>query len=316
MRLVVTGGCGFIGSNFLLLALKHGWYDRIVNIDKITYAANLAATLPLWRHESYSLVREDICNQNAMEGILEAGDIVVNFAAESHVDRSIADESVFLKTNVLGVQSLLSAAKKKKVSLFVQISTDEVYGSLELGDPSSRETDILRPSSPYSASKAAAEMLCFAAMRTFSQPIIITRSSNNFGPFQYPEKIIPHFITRLQNGQTVPVYGDGQNIRDWIFVEDNCEAIQQVISKGEIGEIYNIGGGNEVSNLDLTRTILSNMGLDDSRIEFVADRLGHDRRYSLGCDKIHRLGWKPKQNFSQGIIETIEWYKQHQPAIA
>lgn len=311
MRLVVTGGCGFIGSNFVRSALKSGVYEKIVNIDKMTYAANPATAKSLERYSNYEFIQGDICDPYLIAEIIRNGDMVVNFAAESHVDRSIENQDIFLQTNVLGVQNLLNVSRKKKISLFVQVSTDEVYGSLGLFDASSRETDPLKPSSPYSASKAAGEMLCFAALRTFDLPVIITRSSNNFGPYQFPEKIIPFFLTKLLKDEKVPVYGTGQNIRDWIFVEDNCEAIFFLLNKGVVGEVYNIGGGNEVSNLNLTKSLISKMGMDESRIEFVTDRLGHDFRYSLDCEKIHKLGWIPKRSFDNSIDETVEWYKRH-----
>jgi dTDP-glucose 4,6-dehydratase len=312
MKYIITGGCGFIGSNFIrFIKRESNNHARVVNIDKMTYAASPNTKLELDEYPHYEFVQEDICNRAAMESLIEQDDVVVNFAAESHVDRSIDDQNPFIQTNVIGVSSLLEASRKKKAQLFVQISTDEVYGSLDIRDPSSVETHMLCPSSPYSASKAAAEMLCFAAMRTFDQPIIITRSSNNFGPYQYPEKIIPLFVSRLLKGKTVPVYGNGENVRDWIFVERNCDAIDFIIECGEVGEVYNIGGGNEMSNLELTREIINYMDQDESSIEFVTDRLGHDIRYSLSCSKLKRLGWEADGDFIDDLGKTIEWYKEH-----
>lgn len=308
MRVIVTGGAGFIGSNFIRLLLSSSNKYKVIAVDKITYAANRSTLDDFGYYTNFAFIEEDICNQEAMLSIVDEGDIVVNFAAESHVDNSISNPNVFLETNILGVQSMLTASRTKNASLFIQISTDEVYGSLELSQRSSIETDMLLPSSPYSASKAAAEMLCFSAMRTFEQPIIITRSSNNFGPYQFPEKVIPLFITRLNQDEKVPVYGNGMNIRDWIFVEDNCKAIRFVMEHGKRGEIYNIGGGNELSNIDLTKIIINKMGKSESSIEFVKDRLGHDKRYSLDCSKLIGLGWKPSISFEQGMDATVRWY--------
>jgi len=307
MNIVVTGGLGFIGSNFIRSILSKGTHS-VVNIDKMTYAASLETKRELDVLPNYTFVRADICDGFTAKDVIRSGDIVVNFAAESHVDRSIQNELPFLHTNVLGTALMLGAAREKNASLFVQISTDEVYGSLEFHHKSSTEEDILRPSSPYSASKAAAEMLCFSAMHTFKQPVIITRSSNNFGPYQFPEKIIPLFIAKLSRNEQVPVYGSGKNVRDWIYVEDNCDAISFVIENGVAGQVYNIGGGNEVSNIDLTKRLLKKMGKNESSIKFVGDRLGHDLRYSLDCTKLHELGWKPKSGFDTSLDATIEWY--------
>lgn len=310
MNIVVTGGLGFIGSNFIRRILSKGLHS-IVNIDKMTYAASLKTKRELDVLPNYTFVRADICDGCTARDVIRSGDIVVNFAAESHVDRSIKDDLPFLHTNVLGTAFMLAAAREKKASLFVQISTDEVYGSLEFHHKSSTEKHSLCPSSPYSASKAAAEMLCFSTMHTFKQPVIITRSSNNFGPYQFPEKLIPLFIAKLSRGEQVPVYGNGKNIRDWIYVDDNCDAISFVIEKGQEGQVYNIGGGNEVSNMDLTKLLLKKMGKDESSIKFVEDRLGHDLRYSLDCTKLHELGWKPKSGFDTSLDATIEWYLSH-----
>ncbi len=310
-RLIVTGGCGFIGSNFIHHILKKYPSYKIVNVDKLTYAGNEQNLNSIKHNPNYLLVKEDICNKEAMSNIIQKDDIVVNFAAESHVDNSITDAETFVRTNVLGVQTLLDVARNKNVNLFLQISTDEVYGSLNFEQRSSTEKDPLHPSSPYSASKAAAEMLCMAAVKTFKQPVIITRSSNNFGPYQFPEKVVPLFITNLLEGKKVPLYGEGKNVRDWIYVIDNCEALDFIIHKGEPGEIYNIGGGNELNNVELTNKILHHAGKDNSWISYVPDRLGHDLRYSLDSAKLHALGWKPNTSFDQAFIQSFEWYKNN-----
>lgn len=311
-RIIATGGAGFIGSNFLRFMIDKYKDYEFVNVDKITYSGNLNNLKDLDNKKNYTFVKEDIGNFEAMSALIRAGDIIVNFAAESHVDNSIKEPSIFIKTNILGTHNLLEAAREKKAALFVQISTDEVYGSLGFKDISSRESDLLKPRSPYSASKAAAELICLGNFETFKQPIIITRSSNNFGPYQFPEKVIPLFITNLIYGKKVPLYGSGNNVRDWIYVEDNCEAIDFVIHNGILGEIYNIGGGNEVKNIDLTKKILSYMKFSEDSIEHVQDRLGHDLRYSLDCTKINKLGWKPKIEFDSAMMKTMEWYKENE----
>lgn len=307
-RIIVTGGAGFIGSNFLhYMTSKYKNYYFIV-IDKLTYSGNLENLKELEGKENYQFVKEDICNLDAMLSIIKEGDIVVNFAAESHVDNSIKEPSIFIKTNVLGTHSILEAARRNKAKLFLQISTDEVYGSLSLDEESWTEEFKLKPSSPYSASKAAAELICLANFKTFGQKVIITRSSNNFGPYQFPEKVIPLFVTNLIEGKKVPLYGSGNNVRDWIYVQDNCEAIDFIIHHGKEGEIYNIGGECELTNLELTKKILNEMRKNESSIERVQDRLGHDLRYSLNCDKIKNLGWKPKFKFDEALKKTVEWY--------
>ncbi|NCO11506.1 dTDP-glucose 4,6-dehydratase [Candidatus Pacearchaeota archaeon CG_4_9_14_0_2_um_filter_39_13] len=307
-KLIVTGGYGFIGSNFIKYIMEKYPFQKVVNIDKVTYSGNPKNLNSIENNENYEFIKADIIDDEQIEDLINESDTIVNFAAESHVDNSIKNPKEFIRTNILGVHNLLEIARKKKARLFVQISTDEVYGSLKIDDKSSKEGDILEPSSPYSASKAAAEMLCRANIRTFNQPIIITRSSNNFGPYQFPEKVIPLFITNLIEGGKIPLYGKGQNIRDWIYVLDHCEAIDFIIKNGSFGEIYNIGGGNEIKNIDLTRKILKNLKKDNSWIEEVADRLGHDLRYSLDCNKIRNLGWKPKFNFDDALKKTIKWY--------
>jgi len=310
-KMVVTGGSGFIGSNFLRHMLQKYPAYKFVNVDKLTYAGNLMNLEGFGNFSNYKYVKEDICNKEAISEIIEEGDVVVNFAAESHVDNSILDPGVFIKTNVLGTQYMLDLARTKKAKLFIQISTDEVYGSLNLEQESSQEHHNLFPSSPYSASKAAADLLCYSSMRTFGQPIIITRSSNNFGPYQYPEKVIPLFVTNLIRGMQVPLYGTGKNVRDWVYVQDHVEAIDFIIHNGKNGEIYNIGGGNELANIDLTNQIISKMGKDSSFIKYVEDRLGHDFRYSLNGGKLGALGWRPRFDFDSALHETVEWYRNN-----
>lgn len=309
MKLLVTGGAGFIGSNFVIYML-HKYPDyKIVNIDALTYAGNLENLSENQDNPNYSFVKADIADSHAMEKLFSEGiDVVVNFAAESHVDRSILDPEIFVKTNVLGTQVLLDAAKKHGVTKFVQVSTDEVYGSLgETGLFS--ETTPLAPNSPYSASKAGGDLLVRAYHETFGLPVNITRCSNNYGPYQFPEKLIPLMIANALNDKQLPIYGDGLNVRDWLFVEDHCSAIDLVIHKGRDGEVYNIGGNNERTNIHIVRTILEQLGKPDSLIKYVEDRLGHDRRYGIDATKITtELGWKPKHTFETGIKETIDWY--------
>jgi len=309
-RLIVTGGCGFIGSNFILHMIKKYPSYKIVNVDNLTYSGNLNNLNEIEKDEMYSFVKENICSPK-MANIIQERDIVINFAAESHVDNSIKDSSAFIETNVLGTYNLLETARKNMAKLFVQISTDEVYGSLNFDGRSSKETDSLNPSSPYSASKAAAEMICLGNIKTFKQPIIITRSSNNFGPYQFPEKVLPLFVTNILEGKKLPLYGDGKNIRDWIYVKDNCDAIDFIIHNGLLGEIYNICGKNELNNLNLTKQVLKQMGVGKEFIEYVKDRPGHDLRYSLDCSKINSLGWYPKTNFQESLKETIIWYRNN-----
>ncbi|MBM3233183.1 dTDP-glucose 4,6-dehydratase [Candidatus Pacearchaeota archaeon] len=310
-KILVTGGAGFIGSNFLkMMVQKYPGY-QFVNVDALTYSGNLNNLKDVEGKPNYKFFHAKIDDRELMERLIDENTVVVNFAAESHVDRSISAGDRFLKSNTEGTFIILEAARKKKALLFVQISTDEVYGSLTFDQPSSKEGDSFYPSSPYSASKAAAEMFCLSNVKTHKQPIIITRSSNNFGPYQFPEKIIPLFITNLIQGKRVPVYGTGKNIRDWIFVLDNCEALDFVIHKGNVGEIYNIGGGNEINNMDLTRAILNGTGLGGEMIEYVADRPGHDLRYSLDSSKIKSLGWQPRFKFEEALLQTINWYKDN-----
>ena len=307
--LLVTGGAGFIGSNFIrYLARKYDGY-KIINLDKLTYAGNLENLKDIEDIANYRFIKGDICDRDLVEDIFSGNkiDAVVNFAAESHVDRSITDPGVFIQTDVYGVFVLLEAATKYKLKVFLQISTDEVYGSIEKG--SFTEDDTLAPNSPYSASKTGAEMIVRSFFKTYQTPILVTRTSNNFGPYQYPEKIIPLFVTNLIDGKKVPLYGDGMNVRDWIYVSDNCIALDMVLHKGKIGEVYNIGAGNEKPNVWITKKILEILEKPETMIEPVTDRLGHDRRYSVDCSKIEKeLGWKPEVDFEEALHRTVHWY--------
>jgi dTDP-glucose 4,6-dehydratase len=272
----------------------------------LTYAGNRENLNTVEKNKNYSFVKGDICDEGLALRLSKGCDAVINFAAETHVDRSIEDASAFIRTNVYGTYSLLEAAKKNKVPRFVQISTDEVYGSISVGK--FRETDDLKPNSPYAASKAGADLLCRAYFVTYRTPVLITRSSNNFGPYQYPEKVIPLFITNAMQGKGLPVYADGSNVRDWLFVEDNCAGIAAVLHKGLEGEIYNIGGGAELTNIELTRAILRTTEKPENLIGFVKDRPGHDKRYALECEKIRALGWRPTHTFEDALKKTVEWY--------
>jgi dTDP-glucose 4,6-dehydratase len=307
VRLVVTGGAGFIGSNFVRFMLRR--YDdlEVVNLDKLTYAGNLDNLRDVEDDVRYTFVKGDICDAAVVHAALQGADAVVNFAAETHVDRSISGPQDFISTDVLGTHTLLEAVREQGIARYVQISTDEVYGSTEAG--SFTEKSDLAPSSPYSASKAGADLLVLAYHRTFGTPVLITRSSNNYGPWQYPEKIIPLFITNAIDEQALPVYGDGLNVRDWLYVDDNCAGIDAVLHKGVLGEVYNIGGGNEVKNLALTRRILELLGKSPELIRFVTDRPGHDRRYSIDCAKLQALGWHPATPFEAGLKRTVSWYR-------
>jgi len=312
MNLLVTGGAGFIGSNFIRHMLGAYPDDKIVNLDYLTYAGNLNNLKTCDTNPHYTFVRGDICDHTLVNAVMEklGIDTVVHFAAESHVDRSIADASVFVKTNVLGTHILLEAAKERNVRKFIHISTDEVYGSIRVG--SFRETDILSPSSPYSSSKAGSDLLALSYFTTYDLPVIITRCTNNFGPYQYPEKLIPLFVTNLLDGKKVPVYGTGKNVRDWIHVGDHCRAIDFLLNRGNSGEIYNIGGENEKTNLEITEKVLTLLEKDDSMIEYVQDRPGHDFRYSLNCTKLRRLGWNPSRSFEEALRDTVSWYAENE----
>ncbi len=309
MKLLVTGGAGFIGSNFIIHLF--GKYPRlkITNLDKLTYAGNLDNLKGIVKNKNYRFVKGDICDAKIVNKLVKESDILVHFAAETHVDRSIKNAGSFVRTNVLGTYTLLEAALKYRVKKFVHISTDEVYGSRLTGY--FKEGDPLNPSSPYSASKASSDLLARSYYVTYKLPVVITRSSNNFGPRQYPEKVIPLFITNLLDGKKVPLYSKGLNVRDWIYVEDNCRAIDEVLQKGVAGEIYNIGAGNDVKNINLTQKILKKMNQSESMIQEVQDRLGHDFRYAIDCRKIYRLGFKPKMNFDKALSETIDWYRKN-----
>ncbi|WP_433921973.1 dTDP-glucose 4,6-dehydratase [Paenibacillus taichungensis] len=309
MILLVTGGAGFIGSNFVIYMLEQYPGYEIINVDALTYAGNLENLKSLEGNKRHTFVKEDITDAKEMDRLIGKGvDVVVNFAAESHVDRSILEPDVFVKTNVNGTQVLLDVAKKHNITKFVQVSTDEVYGSLGPTGLFTEETP-LQPNSPYSASKAGGDLLVRAYHETFGLPVNITRCSNNYGPFQFPEKLIPLMISRALNDEALPVYGDGLNIRDWLYVEDHCSAIDLVIHQGRNGEVYNIGGNNERTNVHIVKTILEQLAKPDSLIKYVQDRPGHDRRYGIDPTKtMNELGWKPKHNFETGIKETIQWY--------
>ncbi len=309
MRIVVTGGAGFIGANFVRHLLAAHPADEVVVFDKLTYAGNLDNLRDLEADPRYAFVQGDICDAGAVAGVLVGADAVVNFAAETHVDRSITGPEDFIRTDVLGTHVLLEAVRACGTARYLQVSTDEVYGDIATG--SSRETDPLRPSSPYSASKAAADLMVLAYRRTFGSPVLITRSSNNYGPYQYPEKIVPLFVTNLLDSRPVPVYGDGANVRDWIYVSDNCRALDLVLRQGTDGEIYNVGGGCEVANIDLTRALLAATGRGDEMIRWVSDRAGHDRRYSVDCAKLRALGWAPQVSYEDGLARTVAWYREH-----
>lgn len=308
-RYLVTGGAGFIGSNFIHFLLKKYPDIEIINLDKLTYAGNLDNLKEIERSPHYRFVKGDICDPSIVEELIPQCDIVVNFAAESHVDRSIGKPDDFIRTDIMGTFVLLEATRKFGIDKFIQISTDEVYGSIDRG--SFKETDPLMPSSPYSASKSGADRLAYSYFVTYQLPVIITRCSNNFGPYQYPEKLIPLFITNAFEDKKLPIYGDGKNVRDWIYVLDHCDAIDFLIHAGEDGEVYNIGGGNERNNLEITQLILKHTGKTSDLMKFVIDRKGHDRRYSLDCTRLSKLGWHPQYDFERALIETVDWYRSH-----
>ena len=308
--LLVTGGCGFIGSNFVRHLIETDPGVTVVNFDALTYAGNPANLADLAGHPRYRFVKGDIADREAVRAALRdhGAAALINFAAESHVDRSIQDSTPFVRTNILGTQVLLDAAREFRLERYVQVSTDEVYGSL--GDTGFfTEETPLAPNSPYAASKAAADLLVRGCVHTFGLPAVVTRCSNNYGPYQFPEKLLPLFITNLLRDEPVPVYGDGQNVRDWIHVSDHAEAIAAVWKRGKVGEVYNVGGRCEKTNLDLTHTLLDVMGKPRTLIKYVKDRPGHDRRYAIDCAKIEReLGWKPRVPFERGLRDTVKWY--------
>ncbi len=312
MKLLVTGGAGFIGSCFVRHILNKYPDYKVINIDALTYAGNIANLDDVDDNPNYYFAHGDIRDQRLVSDLVSKADAVINFAAESHVDRSISGPEIFIDTNVKGTLNLLQAAKNSNVQRYLQVSTDEVYGSL--GNTGYfYETTPIAPNSPYSASKASADLLVRAYYETYKMPVLITRCSNNYGPYQYPEKLIPFFISQLLKGEKVPVYGDGMNVRDWLYVYDHCAAIDAVLHKGRVGEVYNIGGHNEKTNLEITRIILEAMGKDESSIKYVEDRLGHDRRYAIDNTKIQtELGWEPSVTFEEGIKLTIDWYLNNQ----
>jgi len=310
MRILVTGGAGFIGSNFTYFILENHPDYKVIVFDILNkYSANPDIKIKFKNYKNFKFVKGDITNKKQVEKIVKKIDVIVNFAAETHVDRSIIEPDLFIKTNVFGTKILLDAAKKFKIKKFIQISTDEVYGSMEKGRAT--EEFRLNPGNPYAATKAAADLLAISYFNTFKVPVIITRSSNNFGPYQFPEKFIPLFITNAIENKELPLYGDGKNIRNWIYVEDNCRAIDLVMQKGKPGEIYNIGGNIEIRNIDVAKKILNLLGKPESLIKFIKDRPGHDRRYSLDYKKIAKLGWQPKFQFEEALEKTVEWYSNN-----
>ena len=316
MNIIVTGGAGFIGSNFIYYMLKKHPADRIICVDKLTYAGNLETLEAAMEKKNFKFIRADIADRQAVYRIFEQEkpDIVVNFAAESHVDRSIENPEIFLQTNVIGTSVLLDACRKYGIDRYHQVSTDEVYGDLPLDRPDlffTEETN-LKTSSPYSASKAGADLLVMAYHRTYKIPTTISRCSNNYGPYHFPEKLIPLMIINALSDKKLPVYGDGKNVRDWLYVEDHCRAIDLILQKGRVGEVYNIGGHNERANIDVVKTILKELGKPEDLIEYVTDRKGHDRRYAIDPTKIHtELGWEPETKFEDGVKKTVKWYLEH-----
>lgn len=312
MKILVTGGAGFIGSNFVHYILKKYPDYEVVNLDALTYAGNLENLKEAENNPNYKFVKGDICDKELVNDLVKDVDAIVHFAAESHVDRSIMDPESFIKTNVLGTHNLLEATRNNGNKRFHHISTDEVFGHLGSDDPAFNENTPYHPRSPYSASKAASDHLVNAYFNTYGLPVTISNCSNNYGPFQFPEKLFPLFITNLIEDKKVPVYGDGMNVRDWLFVEDHCEAIDLILKKGKIGETYCVGGNAEKPNIEITKKIIELMGKDENSIEYVKDRPGHDRRYAIDFSKIkNELGWEPKTSFEDGIKGTIEWYKNN-----
>ncbi|MFQ5455366.1 MAG: dTDP-glucose 4,6-dehydratase [Nitrospirota bacterium] len=310
MKLLITGGAGFIGSNFIRHILNRYSDYHIINLDKLTYAGNPDNLRDIEKDSRYKFIKGDICDIDIVNELAKEVEVIINFAAETHVDRSIIEPGGFIKTDIFGTYLLLEASKKYKHKRYLQISTDEVYGSIE--DGSFKETDPLKPSSPYSSSKTGADLLALSYFVTYKLPVIITRSSNNFGPYQYPEKVIPLFITNAIEDKALPIYGDGKNIRDWIYVLDNCSGIDIALHKGKDGEIYNIGGGNQRMNIDIAKMIIKGLEKRGELLTFVKDRLGHDRRYSVNCQKIEGLGFVPQYDFEVSLQDTIRWYKENE----
>jgi dTDP-glucose 4,6-dehydratase len=310
-RWLVTGGLGFIGSAFVRIALRELAETSVTVLDAMTYAANPANVAAVSDHPRYRFVRGDIADATAVDEAIGSGvDAIVNFAAETHVDRSILDPEAFIRTDVLGTHVLLEAVRRHSVARYVQVSTDEVYGDVESG--ASIETDPVRPRSPYAASKGGGDLQVLAYHTTFGTPILITRGSNTYGPYQYPEKLVPLFVTNLLDGETVPVYGDGRQIRDWLHVDDHARGILHVLEHGVVGEIYNLGGGNSRANLDIVQALLEFTGRDRASVRHVKDRSGHDRRYALDSSKAHRLGWRPAREFTTGLNDTVQWYRENE----
>lgn len=317
MKLIVTGGAGFIGGNFVHYMLQEHPGDQIICLDKLTYAGNLSTLADVMDHLNFQFVKMDICDRDSVYGLFEKEkpDVVINFAAESHVDRSIENPEIFLQTNIIGTSVLMDACRKYGIQRYHQVSTDEVYGDLPLDRPDlffTEETPI-HTSSPYSSSKAGADLLVMAYYRTYGLPVTISRCSNNYGPYHFPEKLIPLMIINALHDRPLPIYGDGLNVRDWLYVEDHCRAIDLIIRKGKVGEVYNVGGHNEMRNIDIVKLICQELGKPESLITHVTDRKGHDRRYAIDPEKIHReLGWLPETKFADGIKKTIQWYLTHQ----
>ncbi len=310
MKLLVTGGAGFIGSHFIRHILSQSDIELVINLDKLTYAGHLDNLRDVAKNRRYRFVRGDIANGPLVKRLVRQVDVIVNFAAETHVDRSIQDAAPFLTTNVIGTQVLLEAARQASLHRFIQISTDEVYGSIAKG--AAKENAPLYPSSPYSASKAAADHIALSYFTTFGLPVIVTRAANNYGPFQYPEKFLPLFITHALEDQPLPLYGDGRNVREWLHVTDHCEAIARLLERGRPGQIYNIGTGRGHNNLDVVKILLRRLGKTEKLIQFVKDRPGHDRRYAMSVAKIKKeVGWAPRINFGSGFPELIGWYEEH-----
>ena len=311
MRLLITGGAGFIGSNFVRYVLTQHDQWEVTNLDKLTYAGNLENLKDVQDNARYQFIQGDIADRELMDKVLTQGfDAIINFAAESHVDRSILDASPFIDTNIHGTEVLLEGVRKHRIQRFIQVSTDEVYGSIDKGSFS--ESSPLSPNSPYAASKAAADLLCRAYWKTYHTPVIITRCTNNYGPYQFPEKLIPLAITNALEDKPIPVYGDGLNARDWIFVADHCQALDVIVEKGRPGEIYNIAGSDEKTNLGIIYQLLELLGKPRSLIQFVTDRPGHDRRYALDTEKINgKLGWKPANSVEEALATTVDWYLEH-----
>lgn len=316
MKILVTGGAGFIGSNFIFYVLKQHPEADIICLDKLTYAGNISTLAPVMNHPHFQFQKMDICDRKSVYNLFkeEHPHMVVNFAAESHVDRSISDPEIFLQTNIIGTSVLMDACRKYGIKRFHQVSTDEVYGDLPLDRPDLlfTETTSLHPSSPYSSSKAGADLLALAYHRTYGLPVTISRCSNNYGPYQFPEKLIPLMIINALQDKPLPVYGDGKNVRDWLYVEDHCRAIDLILQKGQTGEIYNVGGHNEMQNLHIVKLICKELGKPKSLITYVKDRKGHDKRYAIDPTKIHNeLGWLPETKFADGIRKTIQWYLEN-----